>query len=219
MKRSMALRADDIFSGVMLPLVSSRMPRLTGTRSLLNCAISCCSPSSNTLKSSLVRPETKCPLSSLTVAVTFTSSTPLLKRNASPPCDWAVPCDWAASDVTAAAMTAARAAKRRRMERMTLPHSLGELNLVRPPVDVPHHRVAAAERHAIARDIRDVRHGDDERRFVARRQRAEVQRRAAARLERAVAVEREDDGGHAVHRRAARGILHQARHRERGALT
>ena len=35
MNRSIAERAADILSGVMLPLVSSTMPRLTGTRSLL----------------------------------------------------------------------------------------------------------------------------------------------------------------------------------------
>src|SRR6267142_2788867 len=163
MKRSIALRADDIFSGVMLPLVSSRMPRLTGTRSLLNCAISCCSPSSKMLKSSLVRPVTKCPLSSLTVAVTLTSSTPLLNLNASS-------C------------------------------------------------VAAAERDAIARHIRDVRHIHDKRRLVARRQRAEVERRAPARDERTVAVERENHRCQTIHLHTRRRILHETGHGERRPL-
>jgi len=44
MKRSMADRAAAIFSGVMLPLASSTMPRLTGIRSLLKKAISCARP-------------------------------------------------------------------------------------------------------------------------------------------------------------------------------
>jgi hypothetical protein len=34
--RVIAALADDILSAVMLPLTSSRIPRLTGTRSLLN---------------------------------------------------------------------------------------------------------------------------------------------------------------------------------------
>ena len=41
-----AARAADIFWDVMLPLVSSAMPRLTGARSLLKWVISCSSPSS-----------------------------------------------------------------------------------------------------------------------------------------------------------------------------
>jgi hypothetical protein len=44
--RVMAERAADIFSADMLPLESTRMPRLTGTRSLLKCVISCSTPSS-----------------------------------------------------------------------------------------------------------------------------------------------------------------------------
>ena len=40
-KRSSACRADSIFSPAMLPLVSSVIPRLTGTRSELKCVISC----------------------------------------------------------------------------------------------------------------------------------------------------------------------------------
>ena len=44
--RSIAERAADILSGVMLPLESSTMPRLTGTRSLLNCVTSWRVPSS-----------------------------------------------------------------------------------------------------------------------------------------------------------------------------
>jgi hypothetical protein len=42
----MAARAADILSGDMLPLASSAMPRLTGTRSLLKCETACTLPSS-----------------------------------------------------------------------------------------------------------------------------------------------------------------------------
>ena len=38
--RSSAARASSIFSPAMLPLVSSAMPRLTGTRSALKCVTS-----------------------------------------------------------------------------------------------------------------------------------------------------------------------------------
>ena len=86
MKRSMADRAAAILSGVMLPLASSAMPRLTGVRSLLKCEISCRRPFSKIVKSSLVSDATTRPSSSVTVAVTFTRSTPLLKRNASWAC-------------------------------------------------------------------------------------------------------------------------------------
>ena len=83
MNRSMADRAADILSGVMLPLASSTMPRLTGTRSLLKCVTSCRSPSSNTAKSSLRSPEMNRPSSSVTVVVTLISSTPPRKLNPS----------------------------------------------------------------------------------------------------------------------------------------
>jgi hypothetical protein len=83
MKRSIAERAAAILSAVMLPLASSRMPRLTGVRSLLKCEISWRCPFSYTVKSSFVSDGTKRPYSSVTVAVTFTRSTPLLKRNPS----------------------------------------------------------------------------------------------------------------------------------------
>ena len=68
----------------MLPLVSSAMPRLTGTRSLLKCVIGCGSSSSYTRKSSFRSPETKRPFWSVTVAVTLISSTPVRKRNDCP---------------------------------------------------------------------------------------------------------------------------------------
>ena len=59
----------------MLSLTSSRTPRLTATRSLVKVVTRCGSPSSNTSKSSCVRPVTSRPLPSTTVAVTGTVRT------------------------------------------------------------------------------------------------------------------------------------------------
>ena len=57
----MASSAESHFSPAMLPLVSSTMPRLTGTRSELKCVISIGLSSSYTRKSSCRRPDTKRP--------------------------------------------------------------------------------------------------------------------------------------------------------------
>ena len=57
------------------------MPRLTGTRSRLKYEMGCTTPSWYTTKSSCVRFGTKRPYASVTVADTFTSSTPVLNRN------------------------------------------------------------------------------------------------------------------------------------------
>ena len=46
----------------MLPLVSSAMPRLTGTRSALKCVIVCGWSSSYTTKSSCAQPDTNRPV-------------------------------------------------------------------------------------------------------------------------------------------------------------
>ena len=63
----------------MLSLTSSSTPRLTATRSLVKVVTRWGSPSSNTSKSSCVRPVTRRPLLSTTVTVTGTVRT--LERN------------------------------------------------------------------------------------------------------------------------------------------
>src|SRR2546421_9467550 len=111
------------------------------------------------LKSSFVRPGTKCPSWSLTVAVTLTSSTPLLNLKASALCD-ELEDVCAPTTAPAAAISAASAARRRRMERMGLPHGLCE-NSGAASIDVPDDTGAGPEAHAIPRDARRVRHRDD----------------------------------------------------------
>ena len=73
----MAPRAYPILSPAMLPLVSRTIPRLTGTRSALKCVTSTRRSSSYTVKSPWFNPATNRPVSSVTVAVTLTRSTPL----------------------------------------------------------------------------------------------------------------------------------------------
>ena len=63
----------------MLSLMSTSTPTLTGTRSRVNCVMTCGSPSSNTSKSSRVRPVTSLPSASRTVTVTPVTSMPDLK--------------------------------------------------------------------------------------------------------------------------------------------
>ena len=106
MKRSSADCAARNFSPDMLPLTSSTMPRLTGTRSLLKCEICCFSPSSRTTKSSLRRCPAKRPVPSVTVAVTLISSVVLRKRK--PSC--------AASGTTATAVTSTGTSDLRRRD-------------------------------------------------------------------------------------------------------
>ena len=66
----------------MLPLVSSAMPRLTGTRSALKCVTVDRLVVFVDEEVFLAQPGTNRPFASDTVAVTLISSTPLLKRNA-----------------------------------------------------------------------------------------------------------------------------------------
>src|SRR5262245_2443619 len=164
----------------MLPLVSRRIPRLTGTRSALKWVIACGRSSSYTRKSSRRRPGTKRPDESVTVAVTLISSMP--DRNLNP---WrssgGALCGCCAASVAAAA--SARSGIRVHL-RMTSPrsailfaiqpsafsnqHSL--LVILRhrgrglPPIDVRDDApVLPAEPDAVARDGVGHRHGHDER--------------------------------------------------------
>src|SRR5689334_8769671 len=129
----------------MLPLVSSAIPRLTGTRSALKCVTSTGWSSSYTTKSSCFSPDTKRPAESATVAVTLIRSTPLLKRN----CDGGGSC-CACNTAPTAHTTNAR---RKASARMTFVH-------------VRHDGRVASETDAIAHDAFGVRHHDGERRIA-----------------------------------------------------
>ena len=63
--RSIAFRAAAIRTPIMLSLTSTARPRLTGTRSALNCRMRCSTPSSKTRKSLWVRPGTRRPSASM----------------------------------------------------------------------------------------------------------------------------------------------------------
>ena len=76
-------RARSSRSVAMLPLMSSRMPRLTGTRSVLNCVISR-RVAVGQLESAAVRPVTKWPDRSVTV--TGTTTTVESERKTGRPC-------------------------------------------------------------------------------------------------------------------------------------
>jgi hypothetical protein len=98
------------------------------------------------VKSSFVSPVTKWPLSSLTVAVTLTSSTPLLNRNAIVALRRTLGTDH---------RNGRRGQRRERGGEETdgshdLPHGLCELCLVAAPVDVADNPASAAECHAIS---------------------------------------------------------------------
>src|SRR5262249_6899066 len=69
-------RASASLGRVMLPLLSSRIPRLTGADSSAKYVTSRFWPSSKIVKSSFVRPDTNMPSRPVTVAVTVTTSTP-----------------------------------------------------------------------------------------------------------------------------------------------
>ena len=153
----------------MLPLVSSAMPRLTGTRSALKCVTSCSLLSSKTTKSSCFRSETKRPERSVTVTLTFTSSTPLLKRKPSCPCSG-----------TDDAASRADGGQRRptwstRIGDASSPSSPGlgrdGGRQVGAPIHVRQHRAGGAEAHAVARRRGHLAERDRERRLLARLER------------------------------------------------
>src|SRR5215831_5552718 len=71
----------------MLPLLSTTKPTVTGWSVLENCVIVCGLPFSNTLKSSLCRPETNPPWRSRTLTSSRTSSTSADSVNSLPSVD------------------------------------------------------------------------------------------------------------------------------------
>src|SRR5690349_21206181 len=105
------------------------------------------------MKSSLVRPGTKRPSRSLTVALTFTSSTPPSPRRLQ------------SVDEKRSAYLAS---------------SLCLSLECRAPIDVANDADVVPEGHAITADITCLHHGHAERRLVSGRERDEVERRASA---------------------------------------
>src|ERR1043166_4997468 len=183
----------------MLPLVSTAIPRLTGTRSALKCVTCTGWSSSYTAKSSWRSPGTNRPFASATVAVTLISSTPLLNRNdeGSGGC---VCC--AAATIDATAIAAAVAARRARALRSCT------------FVDMGHDACFCPEAHAITRHVGSAGNVDDERRIASRPKRRRVDRCAAAAEKAADAVEHEHDRGQTVDARGACGVAHDAADRQ-----
>src|SRR5688572_26000307 len=82
-------------------------------------------------------------------------------------------------------------------------------------VDVRDHAsILSAKTDSIPGDFPGHRYRDDKWRLIARRERREVERRAAARQERTVRPEHEGRGDHARQRRASAWILHEPGDRE-----
>jgi hypothetical protein len=82
-----------------------------------------------------------------------------------------------------------------------------------PAIDVAHDPGLGTEADAIASDRVHVRHGHPKRRLVAAVEPPVLERRAAAREEVAVTVEREHDGNHRRGWRCA-GVADEAGHRQ-----
>src|SRR5439155_23240767 len=87
------------------------------------------------------------------------------------------------------------------------------------PIDVRDYApLTASEPKAMARDVLRHGHREYERRFVAERERRDVEQRAAAREKRAALIEGERRDGDARQHGATARILHQARDRQRSRL-
>src|SRR5436190_23079526 len=80
------------------------------------------------------------------------------------------------------------------------------------PVDVRHDSIVGLETDPITSDVADVENGHGERGFRAGRKR--VDGRAAARLERTVAIEDQHDGGQSSNARAVSRIANDAANRQ-----
>jgi hypothetical protein len=93
------------------------------------------------------------------------------------------------------------------------------LDLVAAPVDVADNPASTAECHTISRHVRDVGNIDDERRFIAGTERAEIQRGPAAGEERSRAIEGEHHRRDTVHRNTLRRVPNQPGHRQHRSLT
>src|SRR5688572_12155814 len=179
------------------------------------------------MKSSALRLGTKRPCSSVTVAVTLISSTPV--RNENP---W--PVGFSCARAAGATATAPSAATTASFRSMTLAFTAPRRDRVdrrlrrrfavwrrdriagracrglTPPIDVLHNgAVIAAETDAIARDGAGIRHSHAERRFAAGKRDAVLERRTAAGEVAPVVVEQIHHDDDAVLRLAVERILHE----------
>ena len=210
----------------MLPLVSSTIPRLTGTRSLLKCVIGCGSSSWKTRKSSLPQPrheaagligdrggdvdqlDAAAETERLRIALRLRLLRASIARSRPRPSGCAL--------MTSVAAAQAATAKSL-IGFMADPLVRFEPDYRSPP-GPPARVCRRARSRGRPRARKPMRyrettpvtgHGDDKRRLVAGRERREVERRPAAGQERAVGPERERRRHDARQRRARARVLHE----------